>query len=342
MMYPIPYADPEAAVDLAVQAERMGFDSVWGNDHISTQSYVRAEFPDPPRFYDPYLYLSYVGARTTTLRLATAITVMAFRHPVVVAKQAATLDQLTGGRFMLGVGIGAYREEIDAMWPQHGLHRGRHAEEFFKSINVLLRERRASYSGEFISFTDVESFPKPVQNPLPLLSGGNASGSKERAARFGNGWLPACLTPSEISDGVAEIRAVAEQSGRVLPADFDVAPQLAVALGRTREEALKTFEESQIFTHMRSLSESTLKGRQADLTERNLIGSPDDVLEQVQRYADAGATTLSALLFAANDVPQTLEQMQEFSESIIAVVNKTASTEEEQRAQDDGTGDGNV
>lgn len=141
---------------------------------------------------------------------------------------------------------------------------------------------------------------------------------------------------------MAEIRAVAEQSGRALPADFDVAPQLAVALGRTREEALKTFEESQIFTHMRSLSESTLKGRQADLTERNLIGSPDDVLEQVQRYADAGATTLSALLFAANDVPRTLEQMQEFSESIIAVVNKTASTEEEQRAQDDGTGDDNV
>ncbi|TKA04780.1 LLM class flavin-dependent oxidoreductase [Actinacidiphila oryziradicis] len=152
-------------------------------------------------------------------------------------------------------------------------------------------------------------------------SAASAGGSKERAARFGNGWLPACLTPSEISGGVAEIRAGAEQSGRALPADFDVAPQLAVALGRTREEALKTFEESQIFTHMRSLSESTLNSRQADLTERNLIGSPDDVLEQVQRYADAGATTLSALLFAANDVPQTLEQMQEFSESIIAVVN---------------------
>ena len=98
MIYPVPYADPAQAVDLAVRAEQLGFDSVWGNDHISTQAYVRAEFEQPPRFYDPYLYLSYVAARTTKIRLATAITVMTFRHPVVLAKQAMTLDQLSGGR----------------------------------------------------------------------------------------------------------------------------------------------------------------------------------------------------------------------------------------------------
>src|SRR5262249_28655289 len=101
MMYPVPYAGPDDAVRLAVEAEALGFDSVWGNDHVSTQAYVRAEFESPPRFYDPYIYLSFVAARTTTIRLATAVTVMTFRHPVVVAKMASTLDQLSHGRFAL-------------------------------------------------------------------------------------------------------------------------------------------------------------------------------------------------------------------------------------------------
>src|SRR3954469_24703330 len=97
MIYPIPYADPEQAVELAVHAESLGFDSVWANDHVTTQAYVREEFPDPPRYYDPYIYLSFVAAQTATIKLATAITVMTFRHPVVLANQAMTLDQLSGG-----------------------------------------------------------------------------------------------------------------------------------------------------------------------------------------------------------------------------------------------------
>lgn len=318
MMYPVPYADPDDAVRIAVEAERLGFDSVWGNDHVTTQAYVRAEFSDPPRFYDPFLYLSYVAAQTTTLKVATAITVMTFRHPVVLAKMAATLDQLSHGRLLLGLGIGAYREETEAMYPGRKLHRGRYATEFLESLDVLLTERRASYSGEYISFTDVESYPKPVQAPMPVLSGGNAPGSKERAARYATGWIPACLTPDEVAAGVAEIRAMAAGAGRKLPATFDVAPQLSVSVGRTREEAWARFEKSQLYAHMRSLSESTLKGRQDSWFERNLIGTPDDIAEQIAKYEQAGVTTLSALLFAANDVEETLDMMAEFAETVIA------------------------
>lgn len=318
MMYPVPYAGPDDAVRIAVEAERLGFDSVWGNDHISTQAYVRSEFPDPPRFYDPYLYLSYVAGQTSTIKLATAITVMTFRHPVVVAKMAATLDQLSHGRFLLGVGIGAYREETEAMYPGQVMHRGRYATEFLESLHLLFTERRASYQGTYISFTDVESYPKPLASPLPLLSGGNAPGSRQRAARYGTGWIPACLTPEEMAAGVADIRAVAEQAGRELPADFDVAPQLSVCIGATREQAWQRFEKSQLFAHMRSLSGSTLKGRQDSWAQRNLIGTAQDIAEQVDKYVAAGVTTLSALLFAANDVPETLDMMREFATTVIA------------------------
>ncbi len=326
MMYPVPYADPQQAVELAMAAERLGFDSVWGNDHLSTQAYVRAEFADPPRFYDPYLYLSYVAARTTTIRLATAITVMAFRHPVVLAKQAMTLDQLSGGRFTLGVGIGAYREETEAMWPGVRIHRGDHATEFLQALEVLMTERRASFHGSYINFEDVESYPKAVQDPLPVLSGGNAAGSKQRAGQYAHGWLPACLTPEEMAQGLREVRASAEAVGRDLPADFDVAPQMSVAIGATQQQAMQAFEASQLHSHMRSLAQSTLKGRQDNWGERNLIGTAEQMIDQIGCYADAGVTSLAGLLFASNDVAHTLDQMAEFAETVIAVVNGASST----------------
>jgi alkanesulfonate monooxygenase SsuD/methylene tetrahydromethanopterin reductase-like flavin-dependent oxidoreductase (luciferase family) len=115
------------------------------------------------------------------------VTVLPFRHPVVLAKQIATLDRLSGGRLTVGVGIGAYREEFEAMWPGRRLNRGAYAAEALESLRVLFTERRASYQGSWVSFDDVESHPKPVQSPLPVLSGGNAPGSRRRAATLATG-----------------------------------------------------------------------------------------------------------------------------------------------------------
>jgi probable F420-dependent oxidoreductase len=320
-MYPVPYADASESVDLAVRAEQLGFDSVWGNDHMSTQAYVRAEFHDPPNFFDPWLYLAYVAARTSVLRLATCITVLPFRHPAVLAKQAATLDHLSAGRTVMGVGIGAYREEFEALWPGRRIHRGEYARETLEALQSLFSERRCSYNGDWVSFTDVESYPKPVQHPLPVLSGGNASGSKERAATLGTGWLPACLTPEEIEAGVEQIQQTAGEAGRALPEDFDVAVQLAVSIADTREEAQDRFRRSQLYAHLTSLSKSTLKDQTGGLEERNLIGTPDQVLEQIRQYRDAGVTTFAGLLFAANTVAETHEAMERFSKGVIAHVN---------------------
>lgn len=317
MMYPVPYADIEQAVELAVAADRLGYDSVWGNDHVSTQAYVREEFDDPPSFYDPLGYLAFVAARTTRVRLGTAVLVLPFRHPVPVAKQIATLDQLSGGRVMLGVGIGAYREEFEAMWHGRTLHRGDFARECLESLDALFTQRRAGYEGDYISFADVESYPKPIQQPLPVLSGGNAVGSKVRAGQLCHGWIPACLTVEEMADGLAEVRAAAEEVGRELPADFDVAPQMGIAIGATHEEAWAKFERSQLYAHTRSLSESTLKGRQGGVEQRNLIGTAEEITERVAAYAEAGVTTMSALLFACDDVAETLEDMQAVAEGVL-------------------------
>jgi probable F420-dependent oxidoreductase len=327
MMYPVPFADPDAAVRLAVAAEELGFDSVWGNDHLTTQQYVRAEFDEPPRFYDPLVYLSYVAAHTERIRLATCILVLSFRHPAAMAKQVATLDQLSGGRVVLGVGIGAYREEYEACWPGVELHRGQHAQEALEALEALFTERRASYSGRWVRFEDVESYPKPLQQPLPVLSGGNAPGSRRRAALLGHGWLPACLTAEELADGVAEIHRTAAEHGRELPADFEVAPQFAVSIGRTEAEALERFERSQVCAHMRSLSKTTLKGRDERFSARNLIGTPEQIRARVHELAAAGVNTCSGLLFATNTVEETLEQMKLFAEEVVEPCRDVAPTE---------------
>lgn len=318
MMYPVPYVDEADAVGLAVEAERLGFDSVWGNDHVTTQQYVREEFVDPPNFFDPLGYLSYVAAITERIRLATCVLVMGFRHPVLVAKQAATLDRLSGGRLVLGVGIGAYREEYEAMWPGKQIHRGEHAAEFLESLELLFTERRASFRGRHVSFEDVESHPKPLQDPLPILSGGNSPGARTRAARYGHGWLPACLTPAEYRSGLDEIEVSAVAAGRTLPRGFEAALQVAVSVAPTHEEAVDRFRSSQVYAHLRSLSSSTMRGRlDDDLVARNLVGTPDTIGERVAEYTAAGVRTFAGLLFAADTVAETREAMERFSEGVM-------------------------
>ena len=129
MMYPVPFAKPSDILPTALLCERLGFDSVWGNDHMTTQRYVQKEFPDPPNFFEPLMTFAYCASRTTRLRFATGIIVLPMRNMPVLAKQVATLDQLSGGRVTLGVGTGAYREEYEALFPDargaSGHHRGR-------------------------------------------------------------------------------------------------------------------------------------------------------------------------------------------------------------------------
>lgn len=319
IMYPVPFADINQAVELAIAAERLDFDSVWGNDHVSTQRYVRDEFNEPPRFYDPLTFLAFLAATTTRLRLATAVLVLPFRHPVIVAKQAATLDQLSGGRLVLGVGVGAYREEFDAMYPGRELHRGRYVDEFLESLAILFSQRRATYSGEFIRFDDVESYPKPVQSPLPILSGGNSSASRRRAALTANGWLPACLTPTEYAAGLDEIRRWEAASGVAAARPFEAAVQLVVSIHQRHEGAVARFRSSQVHNHLASLGASTMKGRLVEpLETRNLVGTADDIGEQVQQYLEAGVQTFAGLLFATGTVEETVEDMERFSEQVIA------------------------
>src|ERR1700677_2431870 len=164
LTYPIPFSDPANLLRIARHAETLGYHSVWGNDHMTTQNYVRAEFPTPPRFWEPLVTYAWLAASTTTLRFGTGILVLPMRRDIVVtAKQIATLDHLSGGRLEIGVGVGAYREEFDALRPEGGVHRGDMVEEGVQALQLLFKERNATFDGKYYKYKDVEFFPKPKQ-----------------------------------------------------------------------------------------------------------------------------------------------------------------------------------
>lgn len=318
MMHPVPFTTAGDVIDLALEAEQLGFHDVGGNDHLSTMRFIRDAWEEPPDFYEPLITLAHVAARTSVVRLTTGILVLPMREPVLLAKQLATLDGLSGGRLTVAVAVGGYRDEFEAVRPdQKDASRAAMTRETIEAVRVLLDRRRASYHGTYVHFEDVESYPKPVQSPLPIYSGGNVDGAIRRAAELCQGWLPAKLGPDGIRAGREKLATYARAANRD-PADIVTGVQSVVCLGRTTEEARETFLDSSFDLFRRSLSTTMTKGVDVDeYLDINLVGSIDDVQKKVSTFTEAGVSHLAALLFVANTVEEMRNQMRLFAHHII-------------------------
>jgi probable F420-dependent oxidoreductase len=317
LSYPIPFADPDAVIRIAQDAERLGYHSVWGNDHMTTQRYVRAEFPVPPRFWEPLVTYAFIAANTTTLRLGTGVLVLPMRRDIVVlAKQIATLDHFSNGRLEIGVGLGAYREEFEALAPDSDVRRGDMVEEGVKALHALFSERVSSFDGRYYRFREVELFPKPRQQRLPIYFGGNSEKHLRRVAEAADGWIPAAMEADRLRRHVARLRELTAAAGRDA-GRIAVAPQFVVHVGRDHQAAVARFRQTQMHKHLLSLRQSTLKQQAAPMEDLNLIGGIDEVVEKATRLRDAGVTHLLGLYFAVNTASELLDQMQLFAEEIM-------------------------
>jgi probable F420-dependent oxidoreductase len=321
VMAPIPFAGPEDFIAQGQLCERLGYDSVWGNDHVTTQDYVRKLYPGkPPNFYEPMMVLAAIGAVTTKLKLGTALTVLPMRDPVYLAKQAITLDRMTGGRFIMGVGLGAYREEFLA-WGGSRVakaHRGDMMDEGLQALKLLFAEPRCSYEGRYYSFKDLEMLPKSRAQPFPLYVGGHNLEAVERAARYGRGWLPGWRPLKEMEERIAALKARAGQLGRD-PGEIEIAPQFSVTVDKTLEAAEQRYMASGLVAHRRSLAYT---GR--DLSHQvvaNLVGSPEIILEKIDKLQAIGVDHCCALMFPANSVAEMNEQVEWFATGVMAKVN---------------------
>jgi probable F420-dependent oxidoreductase len=316
LAYPIPFCEPQDLVRVGKLCEQLGYDAVWGNDHITTQNYVRRLYSQPPNFYDVLITMAMIAQATTTLRVGTALLVMPMREPVLLAKQVATIDQLSGGRFTLAVGLGAYREEFEA-WAGNRYPKARRGEmldEGITAFNKLVTEKVASHEGRYYSFKNLELFPKPKQRPFPLYIGGHNLESLERASRVGRGWLPGWRPFPEIAERIQTIRKRALELGRN-PEEIEIAPQFSLLLARTTEEAEKTYMKSGLVAHRVSLAYT---GRDPiHQVTANLVGSPASVIDKIHTLKGMGVDHCAAMVVAVNSQNEYIEQIQWFAEEIM-------------------------
>jgi probable F420-dependent oxidoreductase len=301
-----------------VEAEQLGYHDVGGNDHLSTMRFVREAWSEPPDYFEPLITLAGVAARTSVVRLSTAILMLPLRQSVLLAKQITTLDHLSGGRVTIGVAVGGYRDEFEGVAPDlAGASRADLARERLEALRLLLERPRATYRGTYERFEDVEMYPKPVQSPLPIYSGGNADGSIRRAAELCQGWLPAKLGPDRVREGRAKLDAYARAAGRD-PSAITTALQSVVCLGDTSEQARETFLGSSFDLFRTSLKDTMTKGvdvgRYLDL---NLVGTPDEVCAKIAAYAEAGVGHLCGLLFVGNTVEEMRAQIRRFARDVL-------------------------
>jgi probable F420-dependent oxidoreductase len=233
-------SQPEALAAAARAAEAAGFDSVWAGEHVVLPDPQVPPSPMRPRdpALDPLLALAWAAAHTTAIGLATGIVILPQRNPVVLAKQVATLDVLSGGRVILGVGAGYLEPEFRAVGANFA-ERGAVTDEYLDAMQALWYDPRPAFHGRFASFSGVDARPRPLQRPVPLVVGGHSAPAYRRAVARAHGWYGYALTPRRAAESVAGLAAAAGRVPR--PAELGELEVSVTPRGRITRELAAQF-----------------------------------------------------------------------------------------------------
>lgn len=212
------------AVAIAQAAEAGGFEAIWTVEHVVVPSGYESPYPydasgkmaggaeefDLP---DPLAWLAYVAARTERIKLATGILILPQRNPVITAKELATIDHLSGGRMVLGVGAGWLAEEFDALGVPFR-ERGKRLDEYIDVMRALWTQDKATFHGDFFSFENCISRPRPTNGTIPVVVGGDSDAAARRAGRLGDGYFPGNASIDHLRSQIDTMRAAATEAGR--------------------------------------------------------------------------------------------------------------------------------
>jgi probable F420-dependent oxidoreductase len=229
-------ARPEIIREVAQAAEAGGFGTLWAGEHVVLVDSPTSRYPysadghlavpADADWLDPMLTLTYAAAATSHIELATGVLLLPEHNPVLVAKQAATLNVLCGGRLALGIGVGWSADEYAALGVPFD-RRGQRAEEYVAAIRALWEQDVASFHGDFVSFDRVRVNPRPPRGrPIPIVVGGNSNGALRRVAAFGDGWYGFNLPADDVAERVSNLAGQCQRRGRQLD-DLSVAVALS-------------------------------------------------------------------------------------------------------------------
>ena len=222
--------DHQASMEICRRAEAAGFESLWGGEHVILPSKIESSYPytadgkipampDTP-IPDPLIWLAFAAAAAPTMRLGTCILIVPQRNPLILAKELATLDQLSGGKVELGLGVGWLEEEFNALgvpWER----RGARNDEYIEAMRTLWSGPEVEFHGEFVDFPTVTCSPRPVQPTIPILVGGDSEVAIRRAARLADGYFPGEGDVDRLASLITRVRQAAEDAGRD-PGDIEI------------------------------------------------------------------------------------------------------------------------
>jgi probable F420-dependent oxidoreductase len=218
-----PKCSPEHVGTVARWAEELGYSSLWVTDHVALplscesfypyRSHGRWDYPPETPWLDPLLALSWAGAAAPGLQLGTSVLVAPLRHPVLLAKQVATLDYMSGGRAILGVGAGWMAEEFATMGVSFA-DRGRMVEELVALMRACWSGETVEFAGRYYQASGFKMYPRPASGSVPIIWGGHSDAALRRVARVGDGWHPTQIPLDALAAGIAKLRRYCEEAGR--------------------------------------------------------------------------------------------------------------------------------
>jgi len=276
-----PATTRRVVVDFARRIEALGFDSLWVSDHVVVPFTIRSrypysktgDFPLPPteNFLEPLTTLSVVAGATERLKLGTTVLVLPHRHPVLLAKMLATLDQLAPGRVILGAGVGWMKEEIELFGVPHE-RRGAWSDEALRIIRACWAPaERTVFRGEFFQFDDLGVFPKPAPGAIPIWIGGHTPAALRRVVQLGDGWHAAFPAREVMEPALARLREACRAAGR----DFStltITARIGLASRRPADE---------VATEIKGLAELGVSHLVLETRMREL----DDMVATYERFA---------------------------------------------------------
>jgi len=326
-----PFTTADAILRVAQAADRCGYDSVWVHDHLTRSpddaehhfvggSWESWERPVIPNVFEAMSTLSWIAGQTTRVALGTSVVILPARNPVWLAKEFATLDQFSGGRAILGVGVGgsAYvRRELRSGGIFEEIHKpGAYVTEAISVIRSVWSEPKLNYDGRYFHIEDAEVYPKPVNGSVPIWLGVRGPIGRKRVGTYCDGWLPMYLSADELSSGRKEIRSIAEENGRD-PDAIEIASEHWLAIDTDQARAFERSERTRKGLVAYSMAQPGSgahysKFHHADRSDTcNFVGDEELIRQRIEEYEAAGADHLIVRVIG-DSVEQMIESVEWF------------------------------
>ncbi|HJT59253.1 MAG TPA: LLM class F420-dependent oxidoreductase [Ktedonobacteraceae bacterium] len=290
---------PDTLMQAAQSAEAQGFDAIWSADRVVTPWHIKTSYPysenhefivPPDRpFLDSLTCLAFLAGSTQKITLGISVLVLPYRHPLYWTRVAVSIEQLSRGRLIMGIGVGWMEEEFAALGVPFK-DRGRMTDEQLQILSQLWTQEHANFDGQFYSFQDLAFYPKPIQKPrIPIWVGGEGISAQRRAAKYGDAWFPyyVQITPSELKAG------------------YDNVQRLAIEAGRDPRQV-----------HLTCCRQIEVTHEPVPQDASQLRGTPEQLVAALQAYREIGVDHL-ALQFMVPRWPERMEQIERFAQEVM-------------------------